>query len=115
MHLALSLSPKEDTAMSRYAYATRRLAPVGYIAITKPLAQELYEHGHAITLCGNNVHAYHVFNGWYLGHTMRRCSMTEHYPSEEFAANVASFLSYLEKELGTYVVYYVKASAITTT
>lgn len=100
--------------MSRYAYATRRLAPVGYVAVTKPLAKELYEQGHAVTLCGNNVNASHVFKGWYLGYTITKQEMDiqAYCPHPTFAAIAGSFLSYLDKELGAYVVYYVKASAI---
>lgn len=100
--------------MSRYAYVTKRLAPMGYVAITKPFARALYEHGHAITLCGNNVNAYHVFKGWHLGCTSGDGATAQSYayPREAFDSILASFLFYPEPELGTYAVFYVKASAI---
>jgi hypothetical protein len=93
--------------MARYAYVTRRLAPLGYVAITKPLAKELYEQGHAITLCMNNVNAYHIFQGWHLGYVIDKESPL--YSDYRFDDLVGSYRTYQPKsELGTYVVYYVK-------
>lgn len=94
----------------RKGYATKRIAPQGYKAVTKPLAESMYNSGYPVTMCGNNVNSYHVFNGWYLGHTIQRCSLSTEFPSEGFETNLKSFLFYLESELGYYVVYYVKTS-----
>ena len=85
----------------------RRYAPQGYTAVTKPLARQLYNAGVAVTLCGNNVNSFHVFGGWHLG-----CTITKDWPQgyESFDDIVSNFLSYLDHELGTYSVFYVKTS-----
>ena len=90
-------------------YATKRLAPQGYKAITKPLAESMYNAGYPVTLCGNNVNSYHVFQGWYLGHTIQRSDIEERsYLVYSFADLLNNFMFYLERELGYYAVYYVK-------
>lgn len=102
---------------NKVGYPTKRYCPQGYVAVTKPLARKLYELGYSVTFCGNNVNAYHVFNGWHLGCTMNiseRDGTYNPYTKEtipdDFQDVVNNFLSYLDKELGTYCVYYVKQS-----
>lgn len=85
----------------------RRIAPPGYIAVNKNLAEHLYNKGRNITLCGNNVSSYHVFSGWCLGYTVNSCD-----GKVKFQNHVNDFLSYLDKELGTYAVFYVKESDV---
>ena len=95
--------------MPRQGYVTRRQAPAGYVAVTRPLAKTLYEQGYAVTLCGNNVNSFHVFDGWHLGYATQKDNRHEA-PEDRptFDSIVGSFVSYLDKELGTYAVYYVK-------
>ena len=87
----------------RYVYVTGREAPEGYVAVTKLLAQSIYNAGKSVTLCGNNINAFHVFGGWHLG-----CTVSKDTHAQCFDDIVNSFLSYLDKELGSYVVFYVK-------
>jgi len=94
----------------------RRLAPHGYVAVNKPMAKALYEQGITVTLCGNNVNNYHVFGGWHLGHTINRKEIDTQYAGfPDLAAlytwehRCSDMLSYLDKELGTYLVYFVAA------
>lgn len=95
--------------MIRPGRITKRLAPSGYTAIDKVLAQALYEGGYSVTFCGNNVNLYHVFNGWYLGHTMNKKEIEEKCALEYTWQNhINSFMFYLESELGRYIVFYVK-------
>ena len=100
--------------MSRHAYVTKREAPSGYVAVTKPYAAQLYEQGIAITMCLNNVNAYHIFHGWHLGYTIDKASDRQAgYDDYSFKDFVVSYLSYnANNELGTYAVFYVKASDI---
>ena len=92
--------------MPKIGYPTRRISPEGYRAITKPLAQAMYDLDYPITLCGNNVNSYHVFQGWGLGHTIiKKCTNGAPCP---FGYRVNNFLSYMDRELGYYVVYYVR-------
>ena len=92
----------------RYAYITKRLAPAGYKAVTKPLACALYYAGYSITLCGSNVNAYHVFQGWCLG-----CTINKHrYEGVGFERYVGDFLQCLKLGLGKYVVFYVAESIL---
>lgn len=93
----------------RKGHVTKRHAPEGYQAITKPLARQLYETGTPITLCGNNVNAFHVFGGWHLGCTLIHDAMRD----EDFDDLVLRYtINNLDNELGTYAVYYVKKGHI---
>ena len=92
----------------RYAYVTRRVAPQGYVAVTKPLAELIYNAGKLVTLCGNNVNVFHVFDGWHLS-----CTIIKDMHVQCFNNSVNSFLSYLDKELGSYVVFYIRREDIT--
>ena len=101
------------------AYVTKRLATSGYVAVTKPLARKLYEEGKAITLAGNNVNSFHIFNGWNLGCTVKKEQVDRHCaqghtdePSYMFESLVNNFLFYLDNELGKYPVFYVKREEI---
>lgn len=87
-------------------YVTKRHCPTGYVAVTKPLAEQLYNANVDLTLCGNNVNSYHVFGGWHIGCTVK--SICE--DSTEFSSILVDFLHYLDPELGTYAVFYVKKS-----
>lgn len=92
----------------RYAYVTRRVAPQGYVAVTKPLAELLYNDGKSVTLCGSNVNTFHIFSGWHLG-----CTISKDIYTQCFNDSVNSFLSYLDEELGSYVVFYIRREDIT--
>lgn len=98
----------------KHAYVTKREAPAGYVAITKPYAASLYEQGIAVTMCTNNVNAYHIFQGWHLGYTIDKKIDTDNgYGDYSFNDFVGSYLSYnANGELGNYAVFYVKASDI---
>jgi hypothetical protein len=96
-------------------YITKRDSPQGYVAVTKPLARKLYELGYNVTLAGNNINSYHIFEGWHLGYTINIASAPSSYDPytkettlDDFSYIVQSFLSYLDRELGYYCVYYVK-------
>ena len=88
----------------RNAYATRRTAPDGYQAITKPLARQYFDAGVPVTLAGNNVNNCHIFDGWHLGATVQRMR-GERQTFDDICRNM---LSYLEPELGYYLVYYIQ-------
>ena len=90
------------------AYQTKRLAPPGYMAVTRPLAQQLYDREVPVTLCGNNVTSFHVFGGWCLGRTVQKNQME----GRQFENIVNGFLFYLEPELGRYVVFYVRKDSL---
>lgn len=91
----------------RNAYITKRIAPPGYIAVTRKLAEVLYDEGYAVTMCGNNVNSFHVFDGWHLG-----CTFQKEERNVSFETLLASFMSYLEGGLGTYPVFYVRQEVI---
>ena len=84
------------------------------MAITKPYAASLYEQGIAVTMCTNNVNAYHIFQGWHLGYTIDKESDKQGgYSDYSFDDLVKSYLSYgVNGELGHYAVFYVKTSDI---
>ena len=92
----------------RNAYVTKRQAPQGYVAVTRPLAEQLYNEGKEITLCGNNVRMFHIFQGWGLGFTANNTQI------EEFQLLVNSFLHHLYPEFGSYPVFYVRKCDIPT-
>lgn len=50
---------------------TKRHAPAGYTYVDKALALALFEAGYEVTMHGNNVNHYHVFEGWRLGMTVK--------------------------------------------
>ena len=86
----------------RNGYVTKRQAPQGYAAITRPLAEQLYNEGKTITLCGSNVRMFHVFQGWVFGFTANNTQI------RDFQSLLNSFLHYLYPEIGRYAVFYVK-------
>ena len=86
---------------------TKRLAPDGYQAIDRPSAKMAYEAGLPVTVAGNNVNSYHVFNGWHLGCTIADCD-----DRQTFDSILANFMFYLEPEIGRYPVFYVKSTDI---
>ena len=88
----------------RHAYVTKRIAPEGYVAVTRKLAELLYSDGYSVTVCGNNVTSFHVFDGWHLGCTVQRDILDD----KSFDVLLNSFMFYLDSELGTYPVFYVK-------
>lgn len=100
---------------AKKGHVTKRRAPTGYAAVTRPLAFHLYEAGKQVTLCGNNVNSFHVFGGWFLGCTIAK-PLTDDYECPQLEKDMQfftlsnDFLSYMDKELGRYVVYYVKRS-----
>ena len=90
----------------RNGFITKRIAPQGYVAVTIQLAEQLFNEGKKVTLCGNNVNNFHVFDGWRLGCTIVKendATFTEH---------VKQFMQYMEKELGRYPVFYVQRGDI---
>ncbi len=91
----------------RGAYVNkRRAAPQGYVAVTKKLAERLYDEGKPITLCGNRVRSFYVFDGWYLGMTVSVQDTREYgYNFNDYCEN---YLNGLDRELGSYIVFYVK-------
>ena len=89
------------------AYVTKRYSPQGYVAVTKPLARLLYSQGYAVTMCGNNVNCYHIFDGWRLGCTINN-DKDKDYTFDEIVGN---YVSYNTNELLRYPVFYVKSSA----
>jgi hypothetical protein len=100
-------SGSQRDALMRYAYKTKRHSPKGYVAVTKLMARELWSKGCDVTFCGNNVNSYHVFGGWRLGYTSNK-----EYSERCFDAVCIDMLSYMEDELGRYLVYYVRSDAI---
>lgn len=86
---------------------TRHEAPLGYVAIDKPSAKLAFDAGLDVTIAGNNVNSYHIFNGWYLGHTINKARHEgEH--GNNFEDIVSNFMYYLDSELGRYPVFYIK-------
>lgn len=83
---------------------TRRAAPAGYVAVDKPLARLCFNKGTEVTLAGNNTNAYHIFNGWHFG-----CTITDT-EGEDFDRICSDFLSYLDRSLGRYVVFYIRTA-----
>ena len=92
----------------RHAYVTKRIAPAGYVAVTRKLAEVLYNESYPVTVCANNVNSFHVFDGWGLGCTFQN----EKHDNNRFNVLLNSFMFYLEKELGTYPVFYVRQEVI---
>ncbi len=88
---------------------TARLAPKGYVAINRPSAKRAFEAGLEVTVAGNNVNSFHIFNGWHLGCTIDKARHEGEY-GNDFDSIVANFMSYLDRELGTYPVFYVKSN-----
>lgn len=87
---------------------SRRLAPAGYVSITKPYARLLYESGKEITIAGNNVNRFHIIEGWHLGYS----TTMEEQEQRHFEDVCRYFLHYLDRELGSYAVYYAKQEDI---
>lgn len=94
----------------RGAYVTKRAAPDGWVAVTRPLAREKYDNGCTVVLCGSNVNSFHVFGGWRLGMPVHKDTLA----NRAFDEIVASFMSYLESELGKRPVFYVRKGALCT-
>jgi hypothetical protein len=97
----------------RGAYINKRRtqlsAPTGYVAITKPLAKQLYETGVEVTLCGNNVNSFNVLDGWHLGYSVCKPDIDSHSGYDwTFDSLCDNYLSYMHRELGSYIVFYVK-------
>lgn len=90
------------------AYVTKRIAPQGYVAITRPLAFLLWKEGYSITICGNNVNSYHVFKGWCLGMTIDK----EKDKDYSFLEIVHNYVSYSSAELLRYPVFYVRQEVV---
>ena len=90
----------------RNAYVTKREAPQGYVAVTRPLAEKLFTEGKEITFCGSNVRSFHVFQGGCLGFTSTNAQ------GRIFTSLLNSFLFYLDRELGRYAVFYAKKEDI---
>lgn len=93
----------------RGAYVTKRIAPDSCVAITKLLAQQLFEEGEQVTLCGNNVNSYHIFDGWNLGCTVVRENVGD---EKSFDDLCKLYLAHLDRELGRYLVFYVKKKVV---
>ena len=90
------------------AYKTKRLAPQGYVAVNKNLAEILYNEHIPVTIAGNNVNSFHIFNGWTLGCTMVKNFIVQYGEENTFSRLVKGFMQYTERELGTYPVFYVE-------
>ncbi len=82
---------------------TKRLAPVGHVAVTKPTAKECYLQGIDVIIAGDNVNHYHILDGWHLGLRVNRSDDDD----ATFEQRLNNFLFYLEPELGRYAVFYV--------
>ena len=76
----------------------KREVPYGWTYIARDVARRVWEsNDYRIVMHGNNVNHYHIFHGWHLGYE----------PNDEvrggnFDDAVGGFMSYLDKELGTY-------------
>lgn len=98
---------------TKKGYATKRYAPPGYIAITKPLARTAYEQGYHVTLCGNNVNSSHIFKGWHLGYTIHKHDENkqtyEHgeWRDYDFQELVDSYMCHNESSLCKYPSFYI--------
>ena len=116
LQMALETARKDTQARiererKKTGYITKRVAPHGYVAVTKPLARKLYEQGRDITICGNNVNAYHIFHGWHLGCTInihQEHTVDSNNKPIDFGDIIQNYLYYLEPSMGVYYVYYVK-------
>lgn len=90
------------------AYVTKRIAPYGYVAVTKPLAQLLYNEGYAVTICGSNVNSYHVFKGWRLGATVDNVKDKDY----TFDTIISNYEMYNVGGLSKHVVFYVRCEVV---
>lgn len=87
---------------------TKRHAPSGYVAIDIHLAHRMFDARLACTMIGNNVNSHHVFNGWHLGYTWSNDAMTD----QSFDALLNNFMFYLDRELGSYPVFFTRQENI---
>jgi hypothetical protein len=92
----------------RHAYVTKRVAPQGYVAVTRKLAHMLYCQGVPVTVCGSNVNCFHVFNGWYLGYTLPYRGN-----DYDFDTMVNSYVFHSDTELLRFPVFYVRRRYVT--
>ena len=80
---------------------TKRIAPLGYVAVDKREAKKAFDAGYDVTVAGNNVNSFHVFGGWHLGCTINNKE------DADWQRHINAFLFYLDRELGSYPVFYV--------
>ena len=95
---------------------TQRIAPEGYQYIDRNLAKAVYQADKPITIHGNNINSYHVFEGCRLGYTIQRSDQESRaglYDDSSLEGIVRRYMSYLEPELGKYVVYCVRKTDLT--
>jgi hypothetical protein len=85
------------------AYITKRVAPPGYVAITRSLAEVLFNAGHAVTLCGSKVNNFGVFDNEHYGFTV-----TKDTADRPFALLIYDYRERLPKSLGRECVYYAR-------
>ncbi len=74
-----------------------------YVAVDK-VAKYWHDLRFDVAMHGNNVNAHHVFGGWHLGYQ----PTDETRDNETFDYIAWNFKSYMDRELGTYVVFLVK-------
>lgn len=81
---------------------TSRQSPQGYTAVDRPLAKHLHVQGQEVTVCGNNVNMFHVFDRWRLGVSIQT--------GEDFD-KITKEYQYYHSELCRYPVFYVPNDA----
>ena len=86
------------------AYITKREAPPGYVAVTRKLAQALYDRGYAVILCGAEVNSYNVIHGEHRGYEVLKATSTRPFP-----LIVYDYLHAIPQSLGKVCVYYAKS------
>jgi hypothetical protein len=90
--------------MAKNHHTTNRIAPDGYISITRPLAEAMFNMGYYVILCADNVNHAHILKGWCLGYIMYKEN------DEDFNALVKNYMCHTEPELGRRPVFYVKCT-----
>ena len=95
---------------------TGRIAPEGYQYIDRNLAKAVYQADKPITIHGNNINSYQIFEGWRLGYTVQKSDQESRagvYDDVSLEGIVRRYMSYLEPELGRYAVYCVRKGDLT--
>lgn len=87
-----------------HAYITRRVAPQGYVAVTRPLAEILFERGHRVTICSDKVNEFDVFDRHKMGFTVSKATA-----DRPFALLVYDFRQTMPPTMRKNCVYYAES------
>jgi hypothetical protein len=86
------------------AYITKREAPEGYVAITRPLAEAMFNAGQSVILCSEKVNQFSITEREQWGFEVSKATA-----DRPFALLIYDFVHELPPQLGKRCVFYANA------